>query len=141
MIGVAAPPAELHRRAERAVRAARRAGAPVLLAHTSRVAADIDPSAVVAASRREGEHWFCFEQPDRSRAAVACLGSVVRLQASGPDRFSVVAREWRSLAGDAVADPCDGPPGAGLVAVGGIAFARISHGIARERAPLARVDR
>ena len=38
------------------------------------LAADVDPAAVVCASRRPGEHWFVFEQPDRGRAALAALG-------------------------------------------------------------------
>ncbi len=82
-----------------------------------------DPSAVAFASRVDGEDVFCFEQPDRFGAALACLGRVARLSASGEDRFARVAREWRELCGGAVADAPDGPPGAGLVAVGGFAFA------------------
>ena len=110
-------------RCSTAVRRARRTGRPVLVAVTARVAPDVDPSAVVFASRAEGEHWFCFEQPDRDRSALAALGVVSRLTASGPDRFTRVARSWRELAAGAVADAPDGPPGAGLVAVGGFAFA------------------
>ncbi len=106
-----------------AVKRARRGGRPVLLGWTTQVDSSWDPSAVVFASRASGEDWFCFEQPDRSGAALAALGCVARLRASGADRFSRVAREWRALAGDAVADAPDGPPGAGLVAVGGFAFA------------------
>jgi len=93
----------------------------VLFAVTTRVAAD--PSAVVFASRAPGEDWFCFEQPDRDGAALAALGTVARLTASGPDRFKRVAAQWRELVAGAVADAPDGPPGAGLVAVGGFAFA------------------
>jgi salicylate biosynthesis isochorismate synthase/menaquinone-specific isochorismate synthase len=93
----------------------------VLIGHTERVQAD--PSAVVFASRVAGEHWFCFEQPDRDGAALAALGTVARLEASGEDRFERVAAAWRELAAEAVADAPDGPPGAGLVAVGGFAFA------------------
>jgi salicylate biosynthesis isochorismate synthase/menaquinone-specific isochorismate synthase len=69
------------------------------------------------------EDLFCFEQPDRDGFALAGLGRVARLSASGADRFASVARQWRELAGGAVADAPDGPPGAGLVAVGGFAFA------------------
>lgn len=83
----------------------------------------LDPTAVVVASRRPGEPWFAFEQPDRDRTALAALGCVRAIEASGADRFDVVARTWRRLAADAVADPPDGPAGAGLVAVGGFAFA------------------
>ncbi|MDA0180960.1 isochorismate synthase [Solirubrobacter phytolaccae] len=111
------------RRAERAVRAARKAGSPVLLGHTERVAASVDPSAVVFASRGADEHWFCFEQPDRDGSAIAALGIVERLTASGPSRFKQIAAAWRELASEAVCDVPDGPAGAGLVAVGGFAFA------------------
>jgi isochorismate synthase len=95
----------------------------VLLGHTIRVAADVDPSAVVFASRTEGEDWFCFEQPDRDGSALAALGTVTRLTASGDKRFERVAEAWRALTAGAVADAPDGPPGAGLVALGGFAFA------------------
>src|SRR4051794_2518750 len=82
-----------------------------------------DPSAVAFASRAPGEDLFCFEQPDRDGFALAGLGRVARLSASGSDRFASVARQWRELSGGAVADAPDGPPGAGLVALGGFAFA------------------
>ena len=92
-------------------------------ASPSRSIARIDPSAVVAASRRDGEPWFLFEQPDRDGAALATLGSVREIRSSGPHRFADVAAAWRRLAGGAEADVPDGPAGAGLVAVGGFAFA------------------
>lgn len=105
------------------MRRARKSGAPVLLGHTEQVAASVDPSAVVFASRGPDEHWFCFEQPDRSGSALAALGTVAHLTASGPTRFKQLAARWRELSASAVADVPDGPPGAGLVAVGGFAFA------------------
>ena len=114
--------AELLLRCERAVRRARRRGRGVVAALTVRVNPSVDPSAVVFASRRAGDDWFCFEQPDRNGGALATLGTVARLQA-GDDRFGSVADAWRALAGEAVADPPDGPPGAGLVATGGFPFA------------------
>jgi isochorismate synthase len=110
-------------RCERAVRRARRAGREVLVAHTVRVGAEVDPSSVAFASRGDGEPWFCFEQPDRHAAALAALGCVRRIEATGPKRFAEVARAWRELAGEAEAGAPDGPPGAGPVAVGGFAFA------------------
>jgi isochorismate synthase len=127
--------AELLARCERVVRRARRSGRGVLAALTVRVDPDVDPSAVVFASRQAGDEWFCFEQPDRDGAALAALGCVVRLDSPGDhggtldaarggvDRFSTVAAAWRRLAGEAVADAPDGPAGAGLVAVGGFPFA------------------
>jgi isochorismate synthase len=118
----------LGERCERAVRRARRTGAETLAAITVPAPADLDPSAVVLASRRPGEPWLCFEQPHREGAALAALGCTVRLTAPRSSReaevrFARVASEWRALAAAAEADPPDGPPGAGLVAAGGFAFA------------------
>lgn len=105
----------------RALRRARRSGQPVLLslnAPTPRV----DVTAAVALARRADDAWFCCEQPDRG-AAVAALGEVRRLEASGPERFAELARRWRRLVADALAQDCDGPPGSGLAVFGGFAFA------------------
>lgn len=116
-------------RLERAVRRARVAG-EALAAVTVAVPfppagprTTVDPSALAIASRRAGEPWFCFEQPDRDGEALSGIGCVRAIEASGPARFDAVAREWRALAAAAFADPPDGPPGSGLVAVGGFAFA------------------
>ena len=68
---------------------------------TIRVAPETDPSAVVAASRRGDEPWFCFEQPDRDRAAVAALGAAAVIEHSGPERFRQTARRWRALSSHA----------------------------------------
>jgi isochorismate synthase len=111
----------LERRLQTALRRAR-SGAPALVSVTCALAQPADPTAVVAASRRPGEPWFCLEQPDRSGAAVGALGSVLALEAGGPDRFSRLADRWRAVAGAALADAGDGPGGAGLVAIGGFAF-------------------
>jgi salicylate biosynthesis isochorismate synthase len=94
-----------------------------LVSVTTRLGEHVDPCAVVAASRRPDEPWFCFEQPDRDGAAVAALGRVVALEADGEDRFTCVAERWRAIARDALADESDGPGGSGLVALGGFAFA------------------
>jgi salicylate biosynthesis isochorismate synthase/menaquinone-specific isochorismate synthase len=107
---------------EAAVRRARRAGEG-LAAATVVLDGDVDPTAVTAASRAGGEPWFCFEQPDRERFALATLGCVAALDERGPERFARVAARWRALAAAAAADPLDGPPGSGPVAVGGFAFA------------------
>jgi isochorismate synthase len=90
---------------------------------TVELPAGTDPSAIACASRRTGEPWFLFEQPDRGRRALACLGEATALRASGPDRFKELAGHWRKLAGRAVGELPDGPAGAGPVAVGGFAFA------------------
>jgi isochorismate synthase len=109
-------------RAERAVRRARRTG-EALVAITIPLPADADPSAIVLSSRRDREAWFSLEQPDRDRAVLAALGCVRALDARGPRRFETVARQWRDLVSRAETDAPEGPPGAGLVAVGGFAFA------------------
>ena len=118
-------PAEalLLERAERAVVRARRSGRPAIAAVTTVVGADVDPAEVVFASRQDDEPWFCFEQPDRHGSAIGALGSVARVAASGQQRFTAAAAGWRALLADAEADPCDGPAGAGLIAVGGFSFA------------------
>ena len=114
--------ATLLARLEKAVRRARRHG-EALAALTIRVEPGTDPAAVVVASRRGQEPWAVFEQPDRDHTALAALGCVKALEAAGPDRFRRVAAQWRALGESALADPHDGPAGAGLVAVGGFAFA------------------
>ena len=108
----------LRARLDEAVRRARSSGRAVLAAVTVEVDAGVDPSAVAFASRRPGEPWFCFEQPDRDRAALATLGCVQAIEARGADRFGRVAADWRALAANAASDGADG-----LVAVGGFAFA------------------
>ncbi len=113
----------LERSLQEAIRRARSSGGEVLAALTVAAGPGLDPSAAAFASRRPGEPWFCFEQPERGGSAVAALGSVRELRARGPDRFKRVAAAWRRLARMAVADPAEGPPGAGLLAVGGFAFA------------------
>ncbi len=107
-----------------AVKRARRSGGEVLATLSVQLPADdVDPSAVVCASRRAGEQWFVFEQPDRGRAALAALGEVAHLSASGPDRFKAVAERWREMSAAAVTDPTEGLTGGGPIAVGGFAFA------------------
>jgi menaquinone-specific isochorismate synthase len=78
----------------------------------------------VCASRRSGEPWFVLEQPERGSSALAALGQVACLTASGEERFATVADRWRTLSSCAVADP----PGAerehcGPIALGGFSFA------------------
>jgi menaquinone-specific isochorismate synthase len=98
------------------VRRARRAGR-CLVALTAALPGDADPTAIAVASRRPGEDWFCFEQPDRERFALATIGCAAALEARGADRFARLAERWRALAADAAAH--DSRP----VAVGGFAFA------------------
>jgi salicylate biosynthesis isochorismate synthase len=102
---------------------ARRSGAETLASISLALADDIDPTAVCCASRRAGEPWFAFEQPDRGRAALAGLGEAVAIQERGRQRFSTVAERWRALAAGAEGEQPEGLDGTGPVAVGGFAFA------------------
>ena len=110
-------------RLRRAVHRARRHGTQTLASISLALPDYVDPSAVVCSSRRPGERWFVFEQPDRARAARAGLGEAVGLHAAGPDRFELVAQRWRALAGAAVTDAGEHAAGGGLLAMGGFAFA------------------
>jgi salicylate biosynthesis isochorismate synthase/menaquinone-specific isochorismate synthase len=116
--------ARLDARLREAVRRARAHGGEVLAGLTVSLPAELDPAEVAVASRRDGEPWFVLEQPERERAALATLGCVRELTDRGHGRFRRMAAAWRALAADAVADPPEGPRGAGLVAVGGFAFAK-----------------
>jgi salicylate biosynthesis isochorismate synthase/menaquinone-specific isochorismate synthase len=114
---------QLERPFAAALRRARSTGAPVLASVTTALEGVHDPAAIAVASRRPGEPWFCLEQPDRDGWALAALGCVRALEARGEQRFESVSRRWRALAAGAVRTGGDGPPGSGLVAVGGFAFA------------------
>ncbi len=115
-------------RLELALRRARRTGEATLATCTIGLPGGLDPSAVVCASRRPGEPWFCFEQPERGGAALAALGEVARLSAAGPDRFAIVAERWRGLVAGAVGDRREDPDRSGPIAVGGFAFAHQGGG-------------
>jgi salicylate biosynthesis isochorismate synthase/menaquinone-specific isochorismate synthase len=114
---------DLELRVRMALTRARARGQPVLASACSRLPAATDPTAVVCASRREGEPWFCCEQPDRDGAAIAALGCALSIEASGTDRFTAVAARWRDTVASAVVSRPSGPPGSGLAAYGGFAFA------------------
>ena len=122
--GLAVDASALRTRAERAVRRARRAGTPVLLGFTTRVRRGRRPERrrVRLAGRGRGLVLLRAAGPRRVGARRARHGRPPA-RASGADRFKRVASDWRELTAGAVADPPDGPPGAGLVALGGFAFA------------------
>ena len=105
-------------RLQLAVKRARRSGRQTLAALTVPLPADVDPSAVVCASRRPGEPWFLLEQPERGARALAALGEAACLTASGPERFATVADRWRALAAAAVGDPPEESSDPGLPAAG-----------------------
>ncbi len=74
-------------------------------------------------SRLAGERWFCWEQPDRERFALAALGSAHESVSRGEERFADVASDCATLIRDRVAEEPEAlPAGAGPVWVGGFAF-------------------
>src|SRR3954471_14581287 len=79
----------LRGRAVEAVRRARRRG-EALAAVTVPLPAGPAPPALPPASRRRGEPWFSYEQSDRDGFALAALGCIATLDASGPERFARV---------------------------------------------------
>src|ERR1700722_15298091 len=99
------------------------AESPVLASVTERLAGTHDPAAGVVASRAPGQPWDCLEQPARDGTAHAGLGVALALETAGADRFKVLERRWRGLSEQALADSPDAPPGVGLVAMAGFAFA------------------
>jgi salicylate biosynthesis isochorismate synthase/menaquinone-specific isochorismate synthase len=102
---------------ESAVARARRSGGQALASVTFDLDAGVDPLAVACASRRPGERWFAFEQPDRGGAAIGALGEATTLDACGAARFDELAEAWRALLAEASGD-AEGP-----LALGGFAFA------------------
>ncbi len=86
------------------------------------MAGEVDPLAVVAASRQPAEPWFAFEQPEREGFALAAIGQVREVTGPRAERFEAMSGAWRSLLAEAHADPPGAVPGSGLVALGGLAF-------------------
>jgi isochorismate synthase len=78
--------------------------------------ADLDLSAAVLAARRDGDRFFCFEQPDREGFALAGLGTAAVVEGRGSRRFAEVAAACREIA---YGLECDEP---GPAWVGGFAF-------------------
>jgi salicylate biosynthesis isochorismate synthase/menaquinone-specific isochorismate synthase len=127
-------------RIEQAVRLARRNGRPVVASITVPVPGPIDPAAAAFASRRAADRWFCFEQPDRDRFAIAGWGQAATVQAHGKGRFTEIAGSCRELARDAIAGDLGAlPGGAGPVFTGGFAFAD-GGGLSAEWSALAPAD-
>jgi salicylate biosynthesis isochorismate synthase/menaquinone-specific isochorismate synthase len=102
---------------------ARRSGSATLASFSFELPGEIDPTALVCASRRPGEPWFTFEQPERERRALAGAGAAVTIESSGAGRFADVAARWRELSARAVVEGVDGSSDGGAIAFGGFAFA------------------
>lgn len=116
-----------HELTERALRAAvaraRRTGRPTLVSVACRLPHDTDPCEVAIASRRPGESWFAFEQPQRGATALAALGEAAAIEARGARRFESVTARWRELTADAIFACTEGAAPSGALALGGFAFA------------------
>ncbi len=92
-----------------------------------------DPVATVFASRRAGEPFFCWEQPDRD-IRIAALGRVHEITSRGPHRFHEMAADCAHLSGDAVTRGGGGFT-TGPVWTGGFAFDDETPSDGRERDP------
>jgi salicylate biosynthesis isochorismate synthase/menaquinone-specific isochorismate synthase len=102
---------------------ARRSGSPILASLSLELPGEVDPTALVCASRRPGEQWFIFEQPERQRRALAGAGAALTLESSGAGRFADVAARWRELSACAAGEGGGGASNGAAIAVGGFAFA------------------
>lgn len=117
-------PADAVRRLRRRARRAARTRGTSIVSVTVPVQRPIDPVAVLAAGRRQGEPWAVIEQPARDGAVVAGIGCVAEMRTDGGRRFSMLARAWRELLARSSGDQLDGAvAGAGPIAIGGLAFA------------------
>ena len=75
------------------------------------------------ASRLASDRWFCWEQPDRERFALAGLGSAFEIVSRGPDRFTDLIDGCAAITrGRLAAEPDHLPAGAGPVLCGGFSF-------------------
>jgi salicylate biosynthesis isochorismate synthase len=87
-------------------------------------AGECDPSAIAFASRRAGDRWFCWEQPDREGFALAGVGAAHEVVSRGERRFADVVSDCAEVARDRLADePTDAAAGVGPVWTCGFAFA------------------
>jgi isochorismate synthase len=84
----------------------------------------LDPSAVAFASRLASDRWFCWEQPDRERFAIAGIGSAWEIVSRGSARFPDAEAACAEASRDRLAaESEDLPPGAGPIWTAGFAFA------------------
>lgn len=113
----------LRRRVQRAC--ARRKGEPILVSATCRVAAPASLGDLLRGAGLAGAPWALIEQPDRGKRGILALGAAttVPIGAAPRQRFTTLAQRWTELGRQSEADPADGIPGAGLILIGGAAFA------------------
>jgi isochorismate synthase len=116
--------AELHERVREAVDRARRLQNPVLASASIELETQLDVAACVFGNRGAGERYFVWEQPERDRFALGCLGSARAIEGvDGSDRFATAASRCSETLHEAVVGPVPGGvPGTGPVWAGGFAF-------------------
>jgi isochorismate synthase len=117
--------AELHERATEAVKRAARLGRPVLASAAIELdAEELDVAACVFGNRGAGERYFVWEQPERDRFALGCLGSAWTIEGiAGNDRFATAAARCAEALHEAVLSPVpEGMPAVGPVWAAGFAF-------------------
>lgn len=108
---------------EEALRRATTHRRPVVASVTVELGAGIDPAAAVFASRRAGERWFAWEQPDRDRFALGTLGAAYLVEsAPAANRFGAAARECSEVMRGAVTGEPPDRLATGPVWVGGFSF-------------------
>jgi menaquinone-specific isochorismate synthase len=117
--------AELHERAKEAVERATRLERPVLASAAVELEAEeLDVAACVFGNRSAAENYFVWEQPERDRFALGCLGSAWTIEGiAGEDRFATAAVRCAEALHEAVLAPAPARvPGAGPVWTAGFAF-------------------
>ncbi len=113
----------LQARTAEAVVRARRVGRPVLASVTVPVDGELDVAACTFASRRAGERWFVWEQPERDGFAIGALGTAALVEAApDDDRFAQAARACSEVMRDVVRDDQLDSPASGPLWVGGFSF-------------------
>lgn len=123
MTRIAVDTEELIENLEDAVREAASGDGRTLASATVAVDPGIDPSAIAFGSRRAGDRWFCWEQPDRDGFALAGIGTALEVVSRGGDRFEDVAERCAETLRRRVAtEPPELPAGAGAVWTAGFAF-------------------
>jgi isochorismate synthase len=84
---------------------------------------ELDPTAVVFATRLASDRWFCWEEPERE-FALGALRAAHEDVSRGPQRYADVAGSCLELGRDRISSGEEGlPAGAGPVWTGGFAFA------------------
>jgi isochorismate synthase len=116
--------AELHERVREAVGRAARVGKPVLASASVELESEIDVAACVFGNRGAGESYFVWEQPERDRFALGCLGSAWTVEGiAGSDRFADAASRCAEALHEAVLGSTpEGIPATGPIWTGGFAF-------------------